>query len=154
MKAAIFTVDTGIYKAKAESAAASALKRMLEQVGIEVKAAGALPQKKEVVSNVLYRLSDTGAVQLILTTGAVGYLERDCVPEAVEEVADMLLPGIPEALRAYNLRYSKSAMTERLTAGIRKGTLIISLPESAKRAKEDMEYILPETVQIMENLNL
>ena len=32
MRAAIFTIDSGIYKAKAESAAASALKRMLEQV--------------------------------------------------------------------------------------------------------------------------
>ena len=30
MRAAIFTIDSGIYKAKAESAAASALKRMLE----------------------------------------------------------------------------------------------------------------------------
>ena len=38
MRAAIFTIDSGIYKAKAESAAASALKRMLEQVGFEVKA--------------------------------------------------------------------------------------------------------------------
>ena len=49
MRAAIFTIDSGIYKAKAESAAASALKRMLEQVGFEVKAAGVLPQEREVV---------------------------------------------------------------------------------------------------------
>ena len=51
MKAAIFTIDSGIYKAKAESAAASALKRMLEQVGFEVKAAGVLPQEREVAQN-------------------------------------------------------------------------------------------------------
>ena len=47
MRAAIFTIDSGIYKAKAESAAASALKRMLEQVGFEVKAAGVLPQERK-----------------------------------------------------------------------------------------------------------
>lgn len=154
MKAAIFTIDTGIYKAKAESTAAAALKRMLGQSGFEVKSAGVLPQERELISAVISRLADSGAVQLILTTGAVGYLKDDCAPEALEDAAEKLLPGIPEALRAYNLRYSKRAMTERLAAGIRKGTLIINLPESAKIAKEDMEYILPEVVQVVENINL
>ena len=36
MRAAIFAIDTGAYKAKAESAAATALKRLLEQAGFEV----------------------------------------------------------------------------------------------------------------------
>ena len=43
-------------------------------------------------------------------------------------------------------------MLERLQAGIRNRTLILNLPESAKTAKEDMEYILPELVQVVENL--
>lgn len=154
MRAAIFTIDSGIYKAKADSAAASALKRMLEQVGFEVKAAGVLPQEREVVSTVLRQLSDSGSVELILTTGAVGYQAEDCAPDAVADVAEILLPGISEALRAYNLRYSKSTMMERMMAGIRKKTLLINLPESAKRAKDDMEYILLETVQVVENLSL
>ena len=154
MKAAIFTIDTGAYKAKAESAAASALRRMLEHVGFEVKAAGLLPQEKEVVAAVMRQLSDSGSVEMIITTGAVGYMEEDCAPDALTEVADRLLPGIPEALRAYNLRYSKKSMLERLQAGIRNRTLILNLPESAKTAKEDMEYILPELVQVVENLNL
>ena len=154
MRAAIFTIDTGAYKAKAESAAASALRRMLEHVGFEVKAAGLLPQEKEVVAAVMRQLSDTGSVEMIITTGAVGYMEEDCAPDALAEVADRLPPGIPEALRAYNLRYSKKSMLERLQAGIRNRTLILNLPESAKTAKEDMEYILPELVQVVENLNI
>ena len=154
MRAAIFTIDTGAYKAKAESAAASALRRMLEHVGFEVKAAGLLPQEKEVVAAVMRQLSDTGSVEMIITTGAVGYMEEDCAPDALAEVADRLLPGIPEALRAYNLRYTKASMMDRMMAGIRKKTLLINLPESAKTAKEDMEYILMETVQVVENLSL
>lgn len=154
MRAAIFTIDTGAYKAKAESAAASALRRMLEHVGFEVKAAGLLPQEKEVVASVMRQLSDSGSVEMIITTGAVGYMEEDCAPDALSEVADRLLPGIPEALRAYNLRYSKKSILERLQAGIRNQTLILNLPESAKTAKEDMEYILPELVQVVENLNI
>lgn len=154
MRTAIFAIDTEAYKAKTESAAATALKRMLQQVGFEVKAAGVLPREREVIESVLARLSDSGSVELILTTGAVGYLPEDCVPEATEQVADRLIPGIGEALRIYNFRYTKTAMLERLTAGIRKNTLIINLPESAKTSKEDMEYILPEVVQVVESLNL
>ena len=69
-------------------------------------------------------------------------------------MGERLIPGIPEALRTYNLRYSKKAMLESMAAGIRRKTLMINLPESAKTAKEDMEYILPEVVQVVDNINL
>lgn len=154
MKAAIFTIDTGIYKAKAESAAATALKRMLEHVGFDVKAAGVLPNDRAMTAEVMRQLADASAVDLILTTGAVEYSEEDCAPDALKDIADRLLPGIPEALRAYNIRYTKKTIMDRSAAGIRKNTLIINLPESAKMAKEDMEYILPEVVQAVEALSL
>ncbi|WP_333678478.1 MogA/MoaB family molybdenum cofactor biosynthesis protein [Muricomes intestini] len=152
MKAGIFTLDTGLYKAKKESAATAALKRMLEQVGFEVKAAGALPEDKKVLSVVLERLSDTGAVDLILTTGAVGVEESDCAPDVVADISDRLLPGIPEAVRAYNLRYSKRAILDRSAAGIRNNTLLVNLPGKAKAAKESLEFILPELVHVVEML--
>ena len=151
MRTAIFTIDTESYEAKKKSAAGEALKRMLEQNRLEVKAAKVLPRDKEVVATVFRQLADSGSVELIITTGATGYLEQDCAPKAVEEVAEQL---IPEALRAYNLRYSKKAMLDCMAAGIRKNTLIVNLPESAKTAKEDMEYILSEVVQVVESINL
>lgn len=154
MRAAIFTIDTGLYRAKEEGAAAAALKRLLEQAGFEVKAAGALPQEKNLLVNVIQQLADSATVELILTTGSAGFLKEDCAPEAVKETADRMLPGIAEALRAYNLRYSKKAMLESLASGIRNKTLIINLPESAKTAKEDIEYILPEIVHVVESISL
>lgn len=153
MKAAIFTLDTDLYKTKRECAAAAALKRMLEQVGFEVKAAGALPEDKKVLSAVLGRLSDTGAVDLILTTGAVGIEECDCAPDVVADISDRLLPGIGEAVRAYNLRYSKRAILDRSAAGIRNNTLLVNLPGKAKAAKESLEFILPELVHVVEMLS-
>ena len=104
MRTAIFTIDTESYEAKKKSAAGEALKRMLEQNRLEVKAAKVLPRDKEVVATVFRQLADSGSVELIITTGATGYLEQDCAPKAVEEVAEQLIPGIPEALRAYNLK--------------------------------------------------
>ena len=103
------------------------------------------------LKTVLCKLADAGMVELVLTTGAVGFLEKHCAPDAVRETADRLLPGIPEALRAYNLRHTKKVILDRSEAGIRKKTLMINLPESAKMAKEDLEYILPEVVQVVDN---
>ena len=96
MRTAIFTIDTESYEAKKKSAAGEALKRMLEQNRLEVKAAKVLPRDKEVVATVFRQLADSGSVELIITTGATGYLEQDCAPKAVEEVAEQLIPGIPE----------------------------------------------------------
>lgn len=105
---------------------AASLKRMLEQVGIEVRAAKAFPEDKEMLKTVLCKLADAGMVELVLTTGAVGFLEKHCAPDAVRETADRLLPGIPEALRAYNLRHTKKVILDRSEAGIRKKTLMIN----------------------------
>ena len=143
MRAAIFTIDSGIYKAKAESAAASALKRMLEQVGFEVKAASVLPQEREVVATVLRQLSDSGAGDLILTTGGTGFARRDVTPEATRMVIEKEVNGIPMAILSYSLSITERAMLSRAAAGIRGQTLIINLPGSPKAVEEALLYILP-----------
>lgn len=153
MKAAIFIVNTRLYKEKKESPAKAALKRLLEQVGLEVRE-GFLPEDKSVVSAVMKQLAENHSVQLILTVGANGFLRKDCAPDALLDVAERLLPGIPEAMRAYNMRYSKKVMLDRSMAGICENTLMVNLPGSAKLAKEGLEYVLPELMQVVESLNL
>ena len=78
MRAVILSLDTGAYKAKADVAAAASLKRMLEQVGIEVRAAKAFPEDKEMLKTVLCKLADAGMVELVLTTG-VGWFPGEAL---------------------------------------------------------------------------
>ena len=75
-------------------------------------------------------------------------------PEATLAVAQRQAPGIAEAIRAASLRITPRAMLGRGVSVIRGKTLIINLPESAKMAKDDMEYILPEIVEAVETLSL
>lgn len=79
MKAAVFTINTRAYEQKKSSKTGAALKTTLEQIGFEVKE-GVLPEDKTVVAAVMKQLADSEAVQLIITTGAVGYLKKDCAP--------------------------------------------------------------------------
>lgn len=153
MKAAVFTVSTRAYKAKQETAAGAAVKRAVEQSGFTVKA-GVLPEDKTVVEAVLRQLADTGSVHLILTVGSTGLLKKNCAPDALVDAAERLLPGIPEAIRAYNIRYSKKVILDRSAAGIRNRTVMVNLPDAMELAKEGIEYILPELMQAVEMLNV
>lgn len=153
MKAAVFTVSTRAYKAKQESAAGAAVKRAVEQSGFDVKA-GVLPEDKTVVEAVLRQLADTGSAQLILTVGSVGVLKKNCAPDALTDAAERLLPGIPEAIRMYNIRYSKKVVLDRSAAGIRNRTVMVNLPDNIKLATEGIEYIMPELLQAVEMLNV
>ena len=59
------------------------------------------------------------------------------------DISERMVPGIPEAIRAYSMTITPRAMLSRATACIRKQTLIINLPGSPKAVKENLEYILP-----------
>lgn len=152
MKAAVFTINTRAYEEKKGSSTGAGLKTALEQVGFEVKV-GALPEDKALVASVMRQLADSGSVQLIITVGAVGYLKKDCAPDALMEVADRLLPGIPEAIRAYNMRYTKKVVLNRSAAGIRNKTILLNLHEGQKSATDSLEYVLLELVGAVETLN-
>lgn len=80
-------------------------------------------------------------------------MKKDCSAGCTDGSGDRLLPGIPEAIRAYNIRYTKKVILDRGTAGIRNKTIIVNLHEGQKSAKESLEYIIMELVQALETMN-
>ena len=114
----------------------------MEKNGYEVVSADILPDDRKMLSERMAEIADSGAAELILTTGGTGFSPRDITPEATEDIIDRRVPGIPEAMRAYSMTITKRAMLSRATAGIRKKTLIINLPGSPKAVKESLEYII------------
>ncbi|MDD2978722.1 MAG: molybdopterin-binding protein [Hespellia sp.] len=152
MKAAIITVNTVKYINKTEDAAAAALTRMLGKVSIETVFVTTLPCEEKVVRTILQKLAENPAIDMVITMGANGTGKKDCVPEATIAVSEQLIPGIPEAVRAYNLRYSKRAMLDRSVVGIAQETLIVNLPEGAKTAQDSLEFVLPELIQVIDDM--
>ena len=125
---------------------------MLKQVGFETKFMKVLPDDKMILSQVMKKLADNDLVDLILTSGGTGFAKDDCTPEATLEILDREIRGIPEAMRAYTMRFTKRTMLTRSVAGIRKNTIIVNLPGSPKGASECLEYVLPELVHGVEVL--
>lgn len=102
-----------------------------------------LPDEPEELKHVLVKMSDSDGMDLILTTGGTGLSPRDTTPEATMQIADRIVPGIAEYMRAKSMEITPNAMLSRGVAVVRENTLIINLPGSPKAAKENLEAILP-----------
>jgi molybdenum cofactor synthesis domain-containing protein len=142
-RAAIITVsDTGFAGERIDQSG-PLIRDMLIQAGYEVVLYRILPDERIDLAEHLSALCDRHQADLILTTGGTGFSPRDYTPEATMDIAERLVPGIPEAMRAYSLQKTNRAMLSRSIAAIRGQTLIINLPGSPRAAQENLECILP-----------
>lgn len=143
MRAAIITASDSGYEGQREDLSGPAIREILEQNGYEVVHQILLPDDRRMLAEEMARIADKGEAELLLTTGGTGFSPRDCMPEATADVAERMVPGIPEAMRAYSMTITPRAMLSRAAAGIRRQTLIINLPGSPKAVRESLTYILP-----------
>lgn len=141
-RTAVITMSDKGAAGQREDLSGPAIKAILPQELFQVVEYQILPDEKEMLKKELIRLCDEDICDLILTTGGTGFSSRDFTPEATMEVADRLVPGIAEAMRAYSMTITKRAMLSRAASVIRKNTLIINLPGSPKAVTESLEYIL------------
>lgn len=100
-----------------------------------------IPDERPLIEQSLIELADRAGCSLILTTGGTGPAPRDVTPEATLAVADKVLPGFGEAMRAVSLRYVPTAILSRQVGVIRGACLILNLPGQPKAIKETLDGI-------------
>lgn len=144
MRVAILTSSDSGYAGQREDLSGPAIAEMVEAAGYQVVSRTLLPDDQTMLEQEMIRICDGGLADLLLTTGGTGFSPRDVMPEATAAVAQRMVPGIPEAMRAYSMQFTKRSMLSRAASGIRNRTLIVNLPGSPKAVRECLEYILPE----------
>jgi cyclic pyranopterin phosphate synthase len=82
-------------------------------------------------------------VDLILVTGGTGVSPRDRTPEALENLFDLKLPGIAEALRRYGQERLPTSMVSRSIAGVVGQSIVVSLPGSPSACKDAVSVLFP-----------
>jgi len=100
-----------------------------------------IPDEKLIIEVALTELVDDKGCHLVLTTGGTGPAPRDVTPEATLAVADKVMPGFGEQMRAVSLKYVPTAILSRQVAVIRRQALIINLPGQPKAIKETLDGI-------------
>jgi molybdopterin adenylyltransferase len=100
-----------------------------------------IADEQSVIESTLVDLVDVKGCHLILTTGGTGPARRDVTPEATLAVADKVMPGFGEQMRAVSLKYVPTAILSRQVAVVRKQALIINLPGQPKAIRETLDGV-------------
>lgn len=112
--------------------------RLLNPVTYETRL---IPDEQALIADTLRALCDSAGCSLVLTTGGTGPAPRDVTPEATLEVADKVLPGFGEQMRAVSLQYVPTAILSRQVGVVRGRALILNLPGQPKAIRETLDGI-------------
>lgn len=141
----VLTISDRAYNGEYEDLSGEAIK---DYVGAKVKNPIQLfyklvPDNFTMIKQGFIQLSDKSECSLILSSGGTGPAARDITPEVTEAVCSKLLPGFGELMRSESLKYVKTAILSRQTAGIRGKTLLINLPGKPRAIKQCLDAVFP-----------
>lgn len=144
LRVAVITSSDSGFAGEREDVSGPTICRIVKEFGYEVVKQTILADDMTMLCDEMKYICDHNIADLILTTGGTGFSQRDCMPEATLKIAERMVPGIPEAIRAYSMQLTKRSMLSRAACGIRKSTLILNLPGSPKAVEECLTYVMPE----------
>ncbi|HEY5164197.1 MAG TPA: MogA/MoaB family molybdenum cofactor biosynthesis protein [Terriglobales bacterium] len=148
--AAVLTISDRAAAGQRDDRSGPAVVAALEQAGFRVIAADVLPDERARIEASLMQLSET--VNLIVTTGGTGIAPRDVTPEATRAVADKVVEGMAERMRAEGAKKTPLAALSRGVCAIRGAALIVNVPGSPTAAVESLQAVLPVLPHALELL--
>ena len=140
---AILTISTSGARGEREDMGGQAIREKLPPPDYQEVRYEVVSDDENVITRRISEWADSGEVDLVVTTGGTGMGRRDVTPEAARRAMDREVPGMAEAMRAQTLQFTPMAMLSRSVVGIRKHTLIITLPGSPRGVGECLDVVLP-----------
>ena len=143
VRIAVLTVsDT---RSLAEDRSGDALVARLSEAGHVLAARTIVRDEVDTIVARLHAWIDDPDVDCVITTGGTGLTGRDITPEAVERVADKMIPGFGELFRWLSYAtIGTSTVQSRACACVTRGTYIFALPGSTGAVKDGWDGILKD----------
>lgn len=142
IKTAILTISDKGSRGEREDTAGPALVERAARIGARVVETDIVPDEVDVIRDRILSWSRDG-VSLIMCTGGTGLSKRDVTPEAIEGIAEKLIPGIGEMMR---MRTSQSTVRSFLSRGLGAvvgQSMVLAFPGSRRGAVECFEALEP-----------
>ncbi|HML15763.1 MAG TPA: MogA/MoaB family molybdenum cofactor biosynthesis protein [Bryobacteraceae bacterium] len=152
IRVAIITISDGVTAGAREDKSGAALDARASELGWKILEKRTIPDEKLTISDTIATLANSGAVDLILSTGGTGVSPRDVTPEAVVAVADRQIPGFGEVMRSEGRKSTKFSPLSRGGGYTLGATLVVTLPGSPKGAVESLDAIadlIPHVVDLL-----
>lgn len=141
VRIAVLTVsDT---RTRADDRSGDTLVARIEEAGHVLAAREIVPDEVDAIVARLNAWVNEPAVDCILTTGGTGVTGRDVTPEAVERIADKMIPGFGELFRWLSYAtIGTSTVQSRACACVARGTYVFALPGSTGAVRDAWDGIL------------
>lgn len=149
--AAVLVLSDSIAAGKKKDLSGLMIRERLEAEGVPVTDYRIISDETQGIVDQLKAYAEAG-LNLVITTGGTGFAPRDNVPEAMAEVVEREVPGIPEAARAHGQDRTPFSMLSRGRAGIRGSTLIVNLPGSRGGVSDSLDALFPGLIHAFKML--
>lgn len=152
MRVSIITISDSVASGKYEDRSGPAVVARCRELGWMIVSISVLADDREAIEALLVRAAASNDADAILTTGGTGLGPRDVTPEATMAIAERLIPGFAEHMRAEGVKKTDRALLSRGIAAIRNKTIIVNLPGSPQGAVESLDAIaelLPHGVDVL-----
>lgn len=121
---------------------------------LELKKHEIVPDDVDIISSTIQNWADSAEFGLILTSGGTGFSQRDVTPEAIEPLLEKKAPGLVYTMISNSVKHTPFGVLSRPVAGVRKQSLIITLPGSQKAVTECLQSLEPILDHALEQLSL
>ncbi len=139
---AVLVSSDSVSQGKKSDKSGKIITETLKKYPLDVAHYEIVPDEKKKIQEKILQWVESG-VRLIVTTGGTGLGPRDVTVEAIRKIVDREVPGVAETMRAFGQRRTPYAMLSRGIVGIKKNTLILTLPGSSNGVKESLSALFP-----------
>ena len=111
-----------------------------------------IPDEQQLIETTLRALIDDDGCCLVLTTGGTGPAPRDVTPDATLAIADRVLPGFGELMRAVSLHYVLTGALSRQLGVSRGRALILNLPGNPRAIAQILDGMfgaVPDCIELL-----
>ena len=139
-RAAVLTISDRCSRGEQVDHSGPAVAKLLSGAGIAEIDMETLPDERDQIAASLRRHAATA--RLVVTTGGTGLAPRDVTPEATRIVAERIVEGLSERMRAEGFRQTPLAALSRGICATLGEALIVNLPGSVAGAETSLTAIL------------
>lgn len=141
-KAAVLICSNSVAAGRKEDRAGPIIEQMLLEHNADIVDFRVIPDRPEAVQAQLKEWADMN-IPFVFTVGGTGLGPDNTAVDAVQKIIERETPGVVDAMELHGLQRTPLAMMSRLTAGILKSTLIVTLPGSSDGLRQSLGGILP-----------
>lgn len=140
----ILTVTVSDTRNETDDVSGDRLAALLAEAGFDVKRHRPIADDVDIITAVVRSAATEADIDAVILTGGTGITPRDVTPEAVESVLEKRLDGFGEAFRLRSWdQIGPRAMLSRATAGVLRGSVVVSLPGSVKAVELGVALLAP-----------